>query len=279
MASRTFFFGVKGLGGVFSIFRRTSSSFGGFAMRPDLAYAQASLDWAISNLPSLEERLNLWCKDNIKTIIVKTQDDVPNDVIVAVEKSPFPLAFSAEAGAYINAIRSSLDVLAWAIFKRDLLLHPDEVYFPVAGSEADWKCGNYKGSKFISQLGGTERSVFESLKPYKGGNEMLYFLHHLDITRKHTRLLNAGFVPQRISIIGNFKRTEFTPLNHPDGFVTVGNGETILGLWAKSAAKPKLHLVPEIFVTEPELELNAPIMPLLGELARHTEAIIKAFDY
>jgi hypothetical protein len=248
-------------------------------MRSDLSYAQASLDWAKSNLPSFEERLNLWCQNNIKTVIQKTDSDEGSNVIIAVEKSPFPLCFSAEVGAYINAIRSSLDVLAWTIFKRDMLLHPREVYFPVAESEAEWRSGGYKGAKFIAQLGGTERGIFESLKPYKGGNDLLYILHRLDITRKHWRLLTVSHAPSKLTIIGDFKQTEFTPIHAPGGFIEGNAGETIIGLWAKGAANPQIGYTPEIFVTDTDLEIRAPIMPMLGEFARHTQAIIDLFDY
>lgn len=46
--------------------------------------------------------------------------DTPNDMVVAVEKEPLPLSFNVEVGAYINAIRSSLDILATAM----ALYHP-----------------------------------------------------------------------------------------------------------------------------------------------------------
>jgi hypothetical protein len=250
-------------------------------MRSDLLDAQASLDWGISNLPSFEERLNLWLQNNIKTVPQHTDGDATHDVIIAVEKEPFPIGFSVEAGMFINAMRSALDILAWTIFKRDVLLHPDEVYFPIANSEADWRSGNYKGSKFVAQLGATERGLLETLKPYGGdsGNSILYWLHRLDIARKHRRLLNVEHRPAKLTIMGNFKMDEFVPLNNDTGFIPGGNYETILGLWAKGAAKPKLGYTPGVFVTNTELMLHGPIMPLLGEFSRRTQGVINLFGY
>ena len=61
---------------------------------------------------------------------------MPNNVIVAVEKEVLPLSFVVEVGAYINSIRSSLNVLATALAYRYQMPKPEDVYFPIAGSEA-----------------------------------------------------------------------------------------------------------------------------------------------
>jgi hypothetical protein len=248
-------------------------------MRPDLSYAQASLDWAISNLPSLEERLNFWLQNNIKTVLEKTEGDATHDVIIAVEKTPFPLSFSVEVGSIINAVRSSLDILAFAVHKRNPVCKDGQVYFPIAESKADWERGTgFKGSEFIAGLGSSERGIFETLKPYNGGNATLYWLHRLDIIRKHKRLMDLAHAPKKLTFIGDFRQDEFVPLKHPDGYIPGRDGETVLGLWAKTAAKPKISYAPEVLVEELELGIYGPVMPLLGEFTRQAQTIIKLFD-
>ena len=101
-----------------------------------------------------------------------------------------PLVFNAEAGAYINAIRSSLDILASAVGKREIS-SGREIYFPIAESADIFASGNYKGSKFVRQLSRTHRELFEACKPYKEGNDTLYALHNFDNIRKHKRLLTT----------------------------------------------------------------------------------------
>jgi len=48
--------------------------------------------------------------------------EIPGDEnfnpVVAVEKELLPIAFSVEVGAYINCIRSGLDILAMALVRR-----------------------------------------------------------------------------------------------------------------------------------------------------------------
>jgi hypothetical protein len=81
-------------------------------MYDDLHPAHASVDWAVAQLPSLRKRLNDWLTNNVYTAIREQPSNVSNNVLVTIEKEPLPLAFQVEAGAYINAIRSSLDILA-----------------------------------------------------------------------------------------------------------------------------------------------------------------------
>ena len=56
------------------------------------------------------------------------------------------------------------------------------------------------------------------LQPYQGGNSALWALHHLDIVRKHRRLLNARLRPIHMSIQGTLAEGDFTPLGGESAF-------------------------------------------------------------
>jgi hypothetical protein len=97
--------------------------------------------------------------------------DVPppatHNPVVALEKEILPIAFSVETGAYINAIRSSLDILAMVLVRRHgLQIEERRVYFPIADSEeALVKEG---GAPLLQQLSEEDRVKLFSLKPYRG---------------------------------------------------------------------------------------------------------------
>jgi hypothetical protein len=137
-------------------------------------------------------------KDNVDVAIKHLETNSSDNLVVAVAKGPLPLSFQVEAGAYINAVRSSLDILAATLAERHCPSMVDEAYFPVVGSEGAFPRGNFKGKKFIQSLPAAERAVIESLKPYKGGNEVLYALHNMDVVRKHVRLLSVQIIPRSI---------------------------------------------------------------------------------
>ena len=62
--------------------------------------------------PSLHERIDASLSRNLRIEIECLPPPATHDRIIAVEGEPFPLSFNVEVGAYINVIRSSLDMLA-----------------------------------------------------------------------------------------------------------------------------------------------------------------------
>ena len=202
-------------------------------MRDDLLHAQASVDWAIAQFPSLQHRLRSWVHLNISPEIEETDAQAPHDFVVAIEKEPLPLSFNVEIGAYINAIRSALDLLATALADRHGDPNSKNAYFPIAASKLAFSQGNYNAAKFVQRLPQAEREIIESLKPYKGGNDELWSLHELDILRKHRRLIGVEPTP----ILSRVAGVSVKPA-HPETGWLRGEHKTILALIGKGAPKP-----------------------------------------
>jgi hypothetical protein len=87
-------------------------------MRPDLLEAQANVEWVLSQLPDLATRLDAWLECSVTTELRDPGAHATHNLIIGVEKELLPLSFNVEVGAYINAIRSSLDILVMALVRR-----------------------------------------------------------------------------------------------------------------------------------------------------------------
>jgi hypothetical protein len=61
------------------------------------------------------QRLEAWLDAHVTIEIRDVPAPATHNPIVAVERELLPISFSVEAGAYINTIRSSLDILAMAL--------------------------------------------------------------------------------------------------------------------------------------------------------------------
>jgi hypothetical protein len=251
-------------------------------MNDDLHHAQASADWAVAQLPSLRKRLNDWLTTNVYTAVRKQPSNVSNNVLVAIEKEPLPLAFQVEVGAYVNAIRSSLDILAATLAYRHCQSLIDEAYFPIASSEVAFRDGiakgkGLKGGKFVKALPARERAIIESLKPYKGGNKLLYSLHNLDIVRKHIRLLTVDIQPCMIKV--SWWGTEpsgFIPVS--TGWVRTGPDETTIGLIAKSLTQqPNIEFASQVSLGETAYFPHREVVTTLYEFSKMAKAIIGNF--
>jgi len=197
----------------------------------------------------------------------------PNRLIVAVEKEPLPLSFNVEVGAHLNTLRSSLDILATALAHRYGIAKPNEVYFPVVRSEAVFLGGDYKGSKLVKGLPPAERALIEELKPYKGGNDRLWWLHDLDIVRKHRGLLAAEITPASIGISGFGIRDHFVPVS--SGWMRADD-KTVLGFWPRGRAEPKVDFTPYVAIIDGAFVESA--VPALDKFARLAASIINLFN-
>jgi hypothetical protein len=245
-------------------------------VRDDLFHAQASVDWAASHFLDMNRRFEAWLSVNVHIAVEEQPPAATHDPIVAIEREVFPLAFNVEVGAYINAIRSSLDILATSLAYRHGLPNPDKMYFPVVKSEAAFNCGNYNGSTFVRNLPLTERGIIEGLKPYQKGNEHLWALHQLDIMRKHRRLIDVEVRPLRFSMMGWGPLSEdFTPI--ATGSMRVGE-KAVLGLIRKGAPKYNFEYKPLVAFNETGLVARKPVLATLIRFADLASGIIRQFD-
>ncbi len=240
-------------------------------MRADLLEPQASVDWVFSQLPSFHQRLETWLEANVVIEIRDVPPPATHNPIVALEKELLPIAFSVEAGAYINTIRSGLDILAMALVRRHhLAIAENCVYFPIVKSEE-----SLGGAPLLQQLPEEERLKLLALKPYCGGNAALWALHHLDIVRKHRRLLDVQIRPIHLSMSGSLKPGDFEPL-HGEPFQA--GAETVLGLIRKDVPSQAMHSRFYVAINEPNTIQRRPILATLANLADAASQAIKLFD-
>jgi hypothetical protein len=248
-------------------------------MRAGLMDAQAAVDWTASQIPIFEKKLIAWCADNVEVTVEELEPPATNDLILGGAKSDLPLAFQVEAGAYINVLRSGLDMLATTLAHRHGMTKPEDAYFPVAKSALQWRDGSYKGAKLVNLLPRLDRRVIENLQPYQGGNELLWSLHHLDIVRKHRRLLAAPIDPKRFQVKGPPEiQSQFTI---PGTWgVRSHDDKTVLLLAVRgAAANCEFNLTIDVSLDEPGTLLRQPIVAVLEKFSRLVSGIITLFDH
>ncbi len=246
-------------------------------MRDDLLHAVACVDWTKAQLPALRKRIDAWLKLNLYAEVVNHDPDCPNNVIVCRQKEPLPLSFNVEVGAYLNVLRSSLDILATSLAKRyGGISRLENVYFPVARSADAFAKRKFKGAEFIDTLPKVPRERLEALKPYEGGNEELWTLHQLDIMRKHRKLLTVVPNDRYFQITGSDVLGSYKAF--PDGFVVVNDQEAAVGFIRKGAPKYEMKFTGEVAIYEAGLIPRQPVVSALDDFARLAHSIIELFD-
>lgn len=245
-------------------------------MRDDLLDAQACIDWTVEQLPMLEERINSWLKLNV---VVEVEDAGLSNVLVAVQRDDLPRPLTVEIGAYLNTVRSSLDILASSLAARYHICAPEDAYFPISKSETAFRAPGGKAAQFVSGLPSPERSRLEALKPYQGGNDDLWSLHRLDIMRKHRRLLTVVSEPDFFSVEGPDIHRYFSPPS--TGFMRADNTsewKVALGLMAKDAPPYGMKFAPYIAFDENTTTHRKRVVRALQDFTVLATSIIKLFD-
>ncbi len=104
---------------------------------------------------------------------------------------PVPLSVSIVAGDAISNIRSALDHLAYQLVRVGTGKPGPfpEVSFPIVDAPSKLE------SAIKGKVKGARKDAIEAIrtvKPYKGGNDTLWYLHKLNIIDKHRLLVAAG---------------------------------------------------------------------------------------
>src|SRR3954447_11355583 len=102
-------------------------------MRDDLLDAQAAVDWAVAQIPLLQNGFLEWNK-NPYSVFVEPDAKTGGYAVVARQRIPFPLTFNAWAGAIVNSLRSALDLVAAALATRNGHKPSANTHFPIFGS-------------------------------------------------------------------------------------------------------------------------------------------------
>lgn len=242
-------------------------------MRDDLLNAQASIDWAIAQTKVLGRSIAAWRRSRPYVAIIEPDSQPGKEVVKAKLNHPLPLTISAEAGAIVHMTRSSLDILAVALAERNGHVRPEDVYFPVAKSAAEFGRPKHGAIEKIAKLSDADRLTIEQLKPYHGGDDVLFSLHRLDVLRKHQRLLSIPAHAQHISMFRAGTGAE------PDWIIAerdLKDGSPLARV--PIGANYNVQISPEVTFNETPFGNGRPVLECLRAFAERAINIIKLFD-
>ncbi len=245
-------------------------------MRDDLLDALAAVDWAVAQIPILQERFLTWQRSRPYELVVEPDSNLGYEILVARQKSPVDPLISAEAGAILNSMRSALDLLGAALAARNGIKPSYETHFPIFRSIQDMidPLEGIEGKKWLSK---SERAAIKALNPYQGGDEVLFPLHQLDVMRKHERLIAvrpgiSGGWMARFAGVEGVRRTS----------VHFDEKTALFRFPAGSGFRPSegnTNVTAEISFTEATTlgSVRQPVIPTLRKFSERVTEILKMF--
>jgi hypothetical protein len=242
-------------------------------MREDLLDAYAAVDWAKTQLPILEHAIKAWVDIPPYVVVEEPHPEMGQKLFKLPVNRHMPGTINAGVGAVINSIRSSLDLLAASLARRNGKSPNANRHFPIYPSIQHFidPLDVAERKKWLSPV---EREIIESLQPYEGGDDRLFALHHLDITRKHDRLVDFHLALKTASVS---PEAWAQGMGFPPQWPGFKDGAVIA--WTSiGATNSDFEITGEITFNEAGPVQNKPVLPTLHQFAGAADRIIQLFE-
>jgi hypothetical protein len=179
------------------------------------------------------------------------------------------LELPAILGDLVHNLRAVLDHLIWASVETNGNIATEHTGFPIFPDRQSFSSGAHQR---LAGTSATAKRVVELLRPYKGGNDLLWILHRLDIVDKHKLLVVVGAAYQslvlkfRMKIPGQEEPVHFPPLalNPEDRLFPIEDGDELYRVKAQVRAAGMAHDEPQfqiqLFLGSVETSQSEPLL-------------------
>jgi hypothetical protein len=167
-----------------------------------MRHIESKVHRAEKHLIELQQELESWLIPNPFKVGVKKDNESGCFIYFIIEAPTVPDTISLIAGDVIQNLATALDHLAYQLVSKntsDPPPNPRGIYFPIPDKEKtyhDLKKKRLKGAH-VDAI-----KDIDKIKPYKGGNNLLWELQTLNNIEKHRILLTAGANNSGINLDG-----------------------------------------------------------------------------
>ncbi|MBL8844783.1 MAG: hypothetical protein JNN24_03335 [Hyphomicrobium zavarzinii] len=183
-----------------------------------------------------------------------------------VKKADVPPAIRIETGSIVHELRATLDALACQLAIRNKGRAVD-TYFPISADSAVFE---KDGRKKIRNLSEADRAAIEALKPFGGGNDLLFALHRTDIIGKHQRLVMTGGYAG-----ADLRGMMISELSMNGGGMV--NDRLPIARWRGNNTF-RIKVSVDLCFSEPPPIAGRPLVATLDNFASLVQSIVKMFD-
>ena len=156
-----------------------------------LAEALQKIKWADKRIKKVGVLAHNYLREGAFEIIIQCDTEAGKKHAQLRFLADIPDDLIDETHAALGNYRGSLDSVAWAVANRlGPPKVPTNVSFPVGESQEAFESTGTQGK--IEQVGADWATFVKTLKPYRGGNDLLYDLHAFNNADKHRVLMRIG---------------------------------------------------------------------------------------
>ena len=221
-----------------------------------LAQIRPKVERAKKHIADANTEISDFLKINPYKVGTKRDPETRRLIYYLTSVVPVPASVALIAGDAIQNLMSALDHLAYQLVCRgtnDSPPNPNWIYFPIQDDAAKYeakKMGKIQGARQ------TAIKAIDAIKPYKGGNDLLWTLYRLNNVEKHRLLFTVGSMFQSLNI-GALMQSSMQELwDQPDS-PFIGQMVPALDLFLKPAdVLFPLKIGDELFIDLADAEVN-----------------------
>lgn len=159
----------------------------------------AKIQQAKDHLASLQAEVSTFFAGQPYAVATRIDPSTRRLIYYVQRAEATPERIALLAGDVIQNLRSSLDQLAYQLFTKQsgFAASARHVYFPIGGDLDDY---HVRRRRDTVGMAGSAQEAIDGVQPYKGGNDVLWQLHKLNLIDKHRTLITAGSAFQSVDI-------------------------------------------------------------------------------
>lgn len=212
---------------------------------------------------------------------VLRQDGTNGEITFRVKvRAQPPPEWGTIIGDVIHNLRSALDYLVWQLVLANGKTPGKKTGFPICQNTEEFET---HGQQKIRGVTDEVVRLVRELKPYRGGNDVLWRLHELDIMDKHKLLIPVGAAYSSVVLdsMELLRKTDpeipsmYIDLRPADRQYPLQDGAALFRTQAGIHESPKFRF--EVAFGEGELVKGEPILETLQQLTTCVEATIMPF--
>ncbi len=241
---------------------------------------RVKIERAKEHISNLETEITAFGKRDPYVTVPKI-DAQTGEVIVNVRVHELPpLRWGAIAGDAAHNLRSALNVLWRTVYTVPILDENRKDDFPIFDSADAFK------SRFGGKHQGARQPIvnlLKALKPYKGGNDLLWMLHVIEVTDKHQLLIPVfmNFGGGTLTLTPKGEASVFYQMTGRQPILLVEDGTELFRIRKPMRAglemKVDVKITLPVAFAKPKVVEGQPIVATLYQLAGVVDGIVETF--
>jgi len=246
---------------------------------------------AKEHVAELERELRAFMDTNPYKVGTKHDPHTRKLIYYVASADPIPECVPLIVGDAIQNLMSALDHLAYQIVCSDTgdnPPNPNWIYFPIADDATKYEARKRR------KMEGARQETFDAidaLKPYKGGNDLLWVLYRLNNIEKHRLLLTVGSQAAGVNVAQDMARRAgslFPPeaiaalesmnlfLIQADTGFPLKEGFELFTAAVDEKPNPKQQFRFDVALSEPGIIEGKPVVETIHQLTGLVESIVTA---